>query len=34
MFKKHEIDLDLHKKIYKYAKSKGLDFFTPSHEPM
>ncbi len=33
MFKKHEIDLDLHKKIYKYAKSRGLDFFsTPSHE--
>ena len=27
MFKKHEIDLDLHKKICKYAKSRGLDFF-------
>jgi len=33
MFKKHEIDLDLHKKIYEYANQNNLDFFsTPSHE--
>lgn len=31
-FKKYEIDKALHKKVFEYAKSKGLDFFsTPSH---
>lgn len=31
-FKKYEIDETLHKKIYLYAKEKGLDIFsTPSH---
>lgn len=31
-FKKYEIDKDVHKKIFEYAQSKGLDCFsTPSH---
>ncbi len=33
LFKKYEVDYDLHKKIFKYAKKKNIDFFsTPSHE--
>ncbi|MCX6765126.1 MAG: N-acetylneuraminate synthase family protein, partial [Candidatus Nealsonbacteria bacterium] len=32
-FKKYEISKELHKKIFDYADSKGLDWFsTPSHE--
>ncbi len=32
LFKKYEIDFKLHKKIFDYIKSKGLDWFsTPSH---
>ena len=31
-FKKHELPIELHKKIFAYAESKGLDWFsTPSH---
>jgi len=33
LFRKYEIDEVLHQKIFKYAESKGLDWFsTPSHE--
>lgn len=33
LFTKYEIDDDLHKKVFNYAESKGLDWFsTPSHE--
>lgn len=33
LFKKYEIDEELHRKIFDYIKSKGLDWFsTPSHE--
>ena len=32
-FKKHELSLRLHKKIFSYAKTKGLNCFsTPSHQ--
>lgn len=32
LFKKYEIDFELHKKIFNYIESKGLDWFsTPSH---
>lgn len=33
LFKKYEIDEDLHRKVFSYIESKGLDWFsTPSHE--
>lgn len=33
LFKKYEIDEDLHHDVFKYAESKGLDWFsTPSHQ--
>jgi len=33
IFKKYEVDFDLHKKILDYSKEKNLEFFsTPSHE--
>ena len=33
LFKKYEIDEELHRKIFDYIGSKGLDWFsTPSHE--
>jgi sialic acid synthase SpsE len=33
LFKKYEIGEDLHRKVFLYAESKGLDWFsTPSHE--
>ena len=33
LFSKYEIDDNLHKKVFNYAESKGLDWFsTPSHE--
>ena len=33
LFKKYEIDEDLHRKVFQYADKKGLDWFsTPSHE--
>ena len=33
LFQKYEIDLDLHKAVFDYAASSGLDWFsTPSHE--
>jgi sialic acid synthase SpsE len=33
LFKKYEIDLDLHKAVFDYAERRGLDWFsTPSHE--
>jgi N-acetylneuraminate synthase len=33
LFKKYEIDEDLHRKVFQYAGQKGLDWFsTPSHE--
>ena len=32
LFRKYEVDEDLHRAIFKYAESKGLDWFsTPSH---
>lgn len=33
LFKKYEIDEDVHRKVFQYAGQKGLDWFsTPSHE--
>lgn len=33
LFKKYEVDEDLHRKVFEYIHSKGLDWFsTPSHE--
>jgi N,N'-diacetyllegionaminate synthase len=33
LFKKYEVNEDLHKSVFEYAESKGLDWFsTPSHE--
>lgn len=33
LFRQYQIDVDTHKKIFKYAESRGLDWFsTPSHE--
>ena len=33
LFKKYEVDEALHRKVFAYAESKGLDWFsTPSHE--
>lgn len=33
LFKKYEVDEDLHRKVFTYASGKGLDWFsTPSHE--
>lgn len=33
LFKKYEVDEDLHSKVFAYASEKGLDWFsTPSHE--
>jgi len=32
LFQKYQIDFDLHKKVFNYIESKGLDWFsTPSH---
>lgn len=32
LFKKYEIDSEVHQKVFRYAKEKGLDIFsTPSH---
>lgn len=33
LFKKYEVDKDLHKRVFEYIKSKNMDWFsTPSHE--
>ena len=33
LFQKYQIDFDLHKKVFDYIESKGLDWFsTPSHK--